>query len=99
MPGATTFRGPNSAGAVEDALSRARVVLTVPDARWTLPLYELALLSAHRDLTMVTPERRPLELFGAVASEAVERRIGSFHGETVPDRVIEARWSPAAGGC
>ena len=89
VPGATIFRGPISAGAVEYALNRERVVLTAPDARWTLPLYELALLSGHPDLTIVTPEERPLEVFGEVASEAVERRIGSFVGATVPDRVID----------
>ena len=37
----------------------------------------------------MTPEERPLEVFGQVASEAVERRIGSFVGATVPDRVID----------
>ena len=50
MPGATTFSGPLSAGAVEGALrgARERVLFTLPaDAGWTLPLYELALLAAH----------------------------------------------------
>jgi len=89
VPGATIFRGPISAGAVEYALNCERVVLTAPDARWTLPLYELALLSGHPDLTIVTPEERPLAVFGEVASEAIERRIGSFVGATVPDRVID----------
>jgi sulfide:quinone oxidoreductase len=89
VPGATVFRGPVSAGAVEAALRRERVVLTAPDAAWTLPLYELALLSGHPDLTIVTPEPRPLDVFGEVASEAVARRIGAFVGETVPERVIE----------
>ena len=89
VPGATLFRGPVSAGAVEYALRCERVVLTAPDAAWTLPLYELALLSGHPDLTIVTPEPRPLDVFGEVASEAVARRIGAFIGDTVPDRVIE----------
>ena len=91
VPGATLFRGPVSAGAVECALRCERVVLTAPDAAWTLPLYELALLSGHPDLTIVTPEPRPLDVFGEVASEAVERRIGAFIGDTVPERSSKAR--------
>src|SRR4051812_1758378 len=78
VPGAPLFGGPVSAGAVEAALRRERVVLTAPDDAWTLPLYELALLSGRPDLTIVTPEPRPLDVFGEVASEAVERRIGAF---------------------
>src|SRR6188472_1903776 len=62
VPGATTFRGPLSAGGVEGALRRAqdRVLFVVPDGTgWTLPLYELALLAAHElddrpELTIVT---------------------------------------------
>ena len=46
---------------------------------WPLPLYELALMSAARaydmnmevDVTLVTPEREPLEAFGDEASAAV----------------------------
>ena len=82
VPGATIFRGPLSAGAVEHALRCERVVLTAPDAAWTLPLYELALLSGHPDLTIVTPEPRPLDVFGEVASEAVARRIGALRSAT-----------------
>ncbi len=50
---------------------------------WPLPLYELALLTAHRaqasgvtvDLTFVTAEPRPLRAFGGNASDAVERLL------------------------
>jgi sulfide:quinone oxidoreductase len=89
VPGATVFRGAVSAGAVQYALRCERVVLTAPDDAWTLPMYELALLSGHPDLTIVSPEPRPLDVFGQVASEAVARRIGAFVGGTVPDRVID----------
>ncbi|HEY7077022.1 MAG TPA: FAD/NAD(P)-binding oxidoreductase [Solirubrobacteraceae bacterium] len=100
VPGATTFRGPHSAGAVEGALrhARERVLFAVPGtATWTLPVYELALLAAHElegpELMIVTPEREPLELFGPLAAEAVGRvldRAGvDFEGETVPEEVLD----------
>jgi len=90
--GATTFRGPVSAGAVEAALAHERVVFAAPDASWTLPLYELALLAGRPGVTIVTPEPRPLDAFGSLASDAVARLLESagvrFIGETVPDAVL-----------
>jgi sulfide:quinone oxidoreductase len=98
--GATLFRGPASAGAVESALrsARERVLFTLPDdTAWTLPIYELALLAAREldgpELMIVTPEPRPLDLFGVIASDAVARllhRSGvAFLGETVADAVLD----------
>ena len=59
-----------------------RSVAFVSGARlgWPLPLYELALLTARRardfdleiEVTVVTPERAPLEVFGDQASAAVD---------------------------
>lgn len=55
-----------------------------PGASWTLPLYELALLTARSayaasadraELTVVTPEEAPLALFGSAASEEVARLL------------------------
>jgi sulfide:quinone oxidoreductase len=98
--GATLFRGPVSAGAVEGALreARERVIFTVPAAAsWTLPVYELALLAAHErpngpELMVVAPEPRPLDLFGPVASDAVARlldRAGiEFVGQSAADAVL-----------
>jgi sulfide:quinone oxidoreductase len=99
--GATLFRGPVSAGAVEGALAQARerAIFTVPAAAtWTLPVYELALLAAHDrahggpQLMVVAPEPRPLDLFGPVASDAVARllhRAGvEFVGDSQPDSVL-----------
>jgi sulfide:quinone oxidoreductase len=54
-----------------------RIAFVVPaGATWPLPLYELALMTADRawdagievEITLVTPESSPLELFGAAAS-------------------------------
>jgi sulfide:quinone oxidoreductase len=86
LPGAVTFQGSTDAPAVrrvlEDAADRLRprIAFAVgPGTSWPLPLYELALLTAGElrargarcEITLVTPEARPLELFGAHASEAV----------------------------
>jgi sulfide:quinone oxidoreductase len=83
VPGAVTFRGPISAGAVERAVRqtdvRALFVLP-PDTGWPLPIYELALLAAHEfpdcpEIAVVTPEPRPLDIFGPVASDALARLL------------------------
>ena len=101
IPGATTFRGPLSAGAVEGALRRARerVLFVLPgDAGWALPIYELALLAARElpdgpEMTVVSPEPRPLDVFGPMASDALARllhRAGvGFEGDTVAEAVVD----------
>ncbi len=87
LPGAVTFGGPCDTRAIdmlledlESGLVR-RVVFAVPTGvGWTLPLYELALLTADRvasarldvELTLVTPEERPLGVFGSKASKTIE---------------------------
>ena len=99
--GATMFRGPISAGVVEGALRRARerVIFTVPaEATWTLPVYELALLAAHEcpegpELMVVTPEPRPLDVFGSTASDAVAQLLEQagirFLGDAAPQAVLD----------
>lgn len=86
LPGAITFGGPQDARAIEMLLEDLdnglvkRVVFAVPTGTgWTLPLYELALLTADRvagdsdaELTLVTPEEQPLGVFGTEASEAIQ---------------------------
>lgn len=45
---------------------------------WLLPLYEAALITAHAGpatVSVITPEQRPLELFGADASATVARML------------------------
>ncbi len=86
LPGALTFGGPEDTGAMTRVLEEVEtgevsdVVFTLPSGSlWPLPLYELALMtavhaSAHRSgvqVVVVTPEERPLELFGPEASDAV----------------------------
>ena len=91
LPGAIRFAGPADAASVQavlDAVVRgdARdVVFTLPPgAAWTLPVYELAVMAAVelrdrgiRDarLTVVTPEREPLWLFGSAPGRAVRELL------------------------
>ncbi len=87
LPGAVHFTGPDDVARLRAVVERlgagavSDVVFTTPDpASWTLPLYELALLTAayvgenvrgELTLTIATPEAEPLELFGPSASEHV----------------------------
>ncbi|MGZ6709476.1 MAG: NAD(P)/FAD-dependent oxidoreductase [Solirubrobacteraceae bacterium] len=86
LPGAISFRGSRDAAAVRAALDAmqpgddATIAFAIPfGAFWTLPLYELAILSAARlrergvraRVVMTSPEAAPLEAFGAEASTAV----------------------------
>jgi len=96
VPGALTFRGPADTEKIRRLLEEivaghvGRIAFVVPwGAVWSLPIYELALMTAaylvereldHVELTLVTPEDEPLQLFGRAGSEAVrelleERRI------------------------
>jgi sulfide:quinone oxidoreductase len=91
VPGALTFRGPEDGSALAALLRRAtagavrRLVFAAPtDVSWPLPLYELALLTRefllehltrNVELVLVTPEERPLALFGTAASDAVGRLL------------------------
>ncbi len=88
LPGALTFGGhadvPALAQLLDDLTSgRARSVAfaLTPAHSWPLPLYELALMTASHlrargargaEMRLLTPEARPLELFGAATSEQLE---------------------------
>jgi sulfide:quinone oxidoreductase len=105
IPGAVTFRGPMSAGAVEQAIARVtaapdlRVAFAAPaGARWLLPLYELALLSAATlrergvaspHLAVVTGEHEPLEVLGPAAGEAVRAALVQAGVDLVTSAVAE----------
>ena len=85
--GALTFRGPQDGPALAALLERAtagdiaRLAFVIPaGVSWPLPLYELALqtgsyLSDHGtrgvQVSIVTPEDRPLSIFGREASSAI----------------------------
>jgi len=87
VDGALTFEGPASVEAMRDLLAAAErgsvrsIAFAVPrHVSWTLPLYELALMTAAHlsghgargiALSVVSPERSPLEVFGRRASDTV----------------------------
>jgi sulfide:quinone oxidoreductase len=64
---------------VEDGYTASVAFVSPGRMAWPLPLYELALMTAGRasdmgimlETTIVTPEERPLAIFGAAASQAV----------------------------
>ena len=106
IPGALTFRDQRDLPRLRGLLGEldegkiGSLVFAVPSgASWPLPLYELALLSAAHarergtdaEITLVSPERRPLAVFGAEASGLVASELADhgvrFIGASDPDRV------------
>jgi len=103
---AITFRGQEDSEAlhglvldVEEGYTH-QVTFIVPEGvAWSLPIYELALLTAHRaeemstsaQITVVTPEERPLAVFGEQAAADVEAlleqagiQVHAAHAAEVP---------------
>jgi sulfide:quinone oxidoreductase len=77
-----TFRG--VVQDIEEGYSSSIAFVLPVGPVWPLPLYELALLTAARaesmdirglKITLVTPERRPLAVFGPAVSEVVTNRL------------------------
>lgn len=86
IPGALTFRGPQDSEQLRSALEALhsgtplRVAFVAgPETAWTLPLYELALLTTRwggehglaLEAWVVTYEHKPLSVFGDQAASAV----------------------------
>lgn len=118
VPGAVTFWGiadDRDVARVVDRLRGSdvkRVVFTTPSLEtWTLPLYELALLSDHAlteagiddvRLAIVTPEDSPLQIFGRPISEQVGGLLGGrgieFLGGAHPVRFEDGALRVIPGG-
>jgi sulfide:quinone oxidoreductase len=71
---------------IEEGYSKRLAMVVPPGSVWPLPVYELALMTAGEaramgqddvEVTVVTPERSPLSLFGTDASAAVAEELGS----------------------
>jgi sulfide:quinone oxidoreductase len=88
--GATTIDDRSLGGAlrglvqdVEDGYTRDIAFVAPAQAFWPLPLYELALLTAHRaydmdidvDISIVSPESAPLALFGSAISNELSKLL------------------------
>jgi sulfide:quinone oxidoreductase len=103
LPGALTFGLPGSVDHFKALLGEiasgdvSQIAFAIPDlVRWSLPLYELALMTAafaatkgaDLEIHMVTPEKRPLEIFGPGVSGHITRLLeGSgvrLHTANVP---------------
>ena len=116
LPGALTFRGRRDVEALAALLDElvagvARsIAFALPYQRmWSLPLYELALMTgetlrergAEVPVTLVTPEEEPLELFGGAAGEALgallQARGVTLRTSSMP-AVVRPRVLMLAGG-
>jgi sulfide:quinone oxidoreductase len=89
LPGALTFQGPEDVPMVEWVLDEVRrghrrqlVIVVPPGTTWTLPAYELAVMAAmavrqipDATVTLVTPEREPLWIFGQDAGAAMRELL------------------------
>ena len=106
VPGALTFRDQRDLPRFRDLLRELggrkldSLVFAVPSGTsWPLPLYELALLSAAHarergaaaEITLVSPERRPLAALGTEASDLVAAELAErgvrFLGSCAPGSV------------
>ncbi len=106
ISGALTFRDQRDVALFSSVLSGIdsgklrRVVFTLPPGQtWTLPIYELALLSRarisarglHTQVTLVSPEPTPLAVFGdrpsSLVAQLLAARDVSFVGNAVPRAV------------
>ena len=112
VSGAQTFWGVSDEGGVAETMRRLRegelhrIAFTIPAAGWPLPIYELALLAdadltrlgarEGTTLTIVTPEEKPLGVFGTQVGERMkslldDRGIGlrtGSHAVNVSDGLL-----------
>ena len=94
---AITFPNPTEPLRIDPVLDRAaggagRIAFVVPPTiTWSLPLYEIALMTERRarergdrvEITLITPEATPLAAFGAAASSAVSELLGARRIEVI----------------
>jgi sulfide:quinone oxidoreductase len=117
LPGALHFRGAADVSPFRELLAQlesdavSRVVFAAPaKLGWTLPTYELALLTAARvaerhltgiELTIVTPEKEPLAVFGPTASRAMRGVLADrgihLHADSISKIVLPGALQLASG--
>ncbi len=116
VAGAVTFRDQRDAAQLDGVLDELRagtldrLALAVPPGvTWALPVYELALHAAAEvwvrglstEIALVTPERRPLEVFGAPVSAYVAGVLADADIRFVPaaiPRAVDGRGLRLADG-
>jgi len=85
---------------IEEGYSKRIAFVVPPRVAWPLPAYELALMTARQvhgmgaegvELTLVTPEDAPLQIFGSQATQAVAAEL-----EAAGVRVITGAYVDAA---
>ena len=110
LAGAITFAGPRDVLAVRETIEalvpgRRHTIAFVAMAgtAWTLPLYELALMTAENGrrrgldlaIEVISSESAPLGVFGAEARAAVGRRLGDagvrFRSATFPTEYVNGK--------
>jgi sulfide:quinone oxidoreductase len=108
IPGALTFRDQRDSARLRILLHRARrgevprLVFAVPSGQsWSLPAYELALLSSRdlrghgqpSEISVASPEQDPLEVFGRETSSLISDLLAAneirFVGGVNPRRVSD----------
>ena len=86
---------------IDEGYAKRIAIIVPPGAVWPLPAYELALMTAGEahamgqevKVTVVTPEREPLTLFGEQASHAVGEELSRAGVDLITGAVSMA--SPA----
>jgi sulfide:quinone oxidoreductase len=109
LAGAITVGAPGATALLRQLIGRLRAgamqrvaFVVPPGTTWTLPIYELALLTAgfarragvNPELLLVTAEAQPLEAFGAEASKMVSGLLGERSIRLHTEGLVERR----AGG-
>jgi sulfide:quinone oxidoreductase len=117
LPGALQFTGAAAVSSFRELLARlergdlARVAFVAPvGLGWTLPTYELALLTAswvaerhltEIELTIITPEEHPLISFGPTASRALRDVLADrgirLHVDATAESVVAGALRLASG--
>ncbi len=118
LPGSLSIQGSGYSARFRSLLRQLeegrvrRMAFAVPSTvSWPLPIYELALMTAARaaerglsdlELSVVSPEREPLELFTPPASAAIagllEERCIEFYGGRHPAEVRPGELITVPGG-
>jgi sulfide:quinone oxidoreductase len=84
---------------LEEGWSKSAAFVVPPGVNWTVPAYELALLTARQvrsmgmtetQITVVTPEARPLALFGPRASAAAKELLDRAGVGIVVDAYVQS---------